>query len=257
MNKILVIEDDQEVIVNIRTLLEEEGYKVFCAFNGGDGIALATEINPDLIICDVMMKDIDGYAVLRNLSENPVTAVIPFIYLTAKTEKEDLRIGMELGADDYLFKPFHADALLRAVQIRLNKYRMLRAEFLEKRDKEEKQEKSKKLNSDEKIFLKVNNQIIFITVGDIKFITAENQYSNIYMHDGQSYLLRMPLSKWEKKLSEKSFFRIHRSTIINIHFIEKIEKWFNNSLKLYLTGIREPFMVSRNYTRKFDSLESS
>ncbi|HVO74510.1 MAG TPA: response regulator [Ignavibacteriaceae bacterium] len=254
MKKILVIEDDPAVSENIKTLLEEEGYKVFCAADGVKGISLAKEENPDLIVCDIMLKDVDGFEVLKNLSGDPLTAVIPFIYLTARTDHEDLRTGMELGADDYLFKPFQSEELLRAIRIRLNKYRMLRAEFVEKGVKNEKQI-NKKFELNGRIFLKVNNQIIFVTVGNIKFITAENQYTNVFMSEGKSYLIRMPLSKWEGKLSSDDFYRIHRSTIINIHFIEKIEKWFNNSLKLYIKGTKEPFIVSRNYTHKFHTFE--
>ncbi len=254
MKKILVIEDEPEVRENIKTLLEEEGYKVFNVSDGNDGISLAKEIAPDLIICDVIMKDMNGYEVLRNLSADPATAVIPFIFLTAKTEKEDLRMGMELGADDYIFKPFQTDTLLRAIQIRLNKFELLRAEFIGRRDKDDLSSSEKKrFDIRDKVFLKVNNQIVFITVGEIKFIAAENQYSNVYMNDGKSYLLRMSLSKWEDKLSSHAFYRIHRSTIININFIDKIEKWFNNSLKLYVKNVKEPFIVSRNYTSKFDS----
>jgi DNA-binding response OmpR family regulator len=172
MKKILVIEDDRLVRTNIKTLLEEEGYKVFTTSEGEEGISLTHEIQPDIIICDVMMEGINGYEVLKRLSEDPVTSIIPFIFLTARVEKEDMRMGMELGADDYIFKPFEANTLLRAIQIRLNKYERIRAEFVEKPGKDENDEKENvlpgKVGYDEKFLLKVNSQMVFVKASDIQ-----------------------------------------------------------------------------------------
>jgi DNA-binding LytR/AlgR family response regulator len=259
MKTILVIEDDRLVRSNIKTLLEEEGFKVFTTADGEEGLSLTKEIQPDLIICDVMMEGMNGYEVLKKLSEEPETSVIPFIFLTARVEKEDMRMGMELGADDYIFKPFEADTLLRAIQIRLNKYERLKAEFVDKNGNEVPEEKEEilpaKISYDDKILLKVNNQMLFIKTGDIKFITAENQYSSVFVTGGKSYLLRTSMSSWEHKLPEANFLRIHRSTIINVNYIEKIEKWFNNSFRLHIADIKEPFIVSRKYASKLKAFQ--
>jgi DNA-binding LytR/AlgR family response regulator len=259
MKKILVIEDDRLVRTNIKTLLEEEGYKVFTTSEGEEGISLTKEIQPDIIICDVMMEGINGYEVLKRLSEDPAAAIIPFIFLTARIEKEDMRMGMELGADDYIFKPFEADTLLRAIQIRLNKYERIRAEIVEKPKQENGEEKETqlpgKLAYDEKVLLKVNNEMVFVKAGDIKLITAENQYSSVFVNGGKSYLLRTTMASWEEKLPESHFLRIHRSTIINVNYIVKIEKWFNNSFRLHLADITEPFVVSRKYAGKLKAFQ--
>jgi CheY-like chemotaxis protein/anti-sigma regulatory factor (Ser/Thr protein kinase) len=121
MNKILVIEDEHLVRENLLERLEAENFKTISAENGLDGVLLAQEHRPDLIICDVMMPELDGYGVLSVLRGDPVTATIPFIFLTAQADKDDVRQGMELGADDYLTKPFTKTELLRAIAVRLEK----------------------------------------------------------------------------------------------------------------------------------------
>lgn len=121
MTKILVIEDEQLVRENILDLLEAEGFDGIGAENGHVGVTWAWEHKPDLIICDVMMPELDGYDVLKLLRKEPITATIPFIFLTAKADKSDFRQGMQLGADDYLTKPFTSTELLNAIAVRLER----------------------------------------------------------------------------------------------------------------------------------------
>jgi two-component system, sensor histidine kinase and response regulator len=121
MKKILVIEDDKSVRETILQLLATGDFKLLAAANGRIGVELAQEQNPDLILCDVIMPELDGYKVLKKLRENPATATIPFIYLTGRSEKNDFRQGMELGADDYLTKPFTQNELIAAITSRLEK----------------------------------------------------------------------------------------------------------------------------------------
>ena len=121
MNKILVIEDEQALRENLICLLDAENFEVFGAGNGKTGVELAKAHLPDLIICDVMMPILDGFGVLATLRANLSTTTIPFIFLTAKVDKTDLRQGMELGADDYLTKPFSRKELLAAIAVRLEK----------------------------------------------------------------------------------------------------------------------------------------
>ena len=121
MKRILVIEDNPDVRDNTAELLELAGFEVGTAEDGMAGVAKAREWHPDMIVCDIMMPKLDGYGVLRILSTNPDTAGIPFIFLTAKAEKADMRKGMILGADDYLTKPFEESDLLDAIEIRLKK----------------------------------------------------------------------------------------------------------------------------------------
>lgn len=129
MNKILIIEDHLEVRDNLQELLELCNYEVLAAPNGESGIQQAISYQPDLILCDIMMPGIDGYEVLATLAQHPETAAIPFIFLTARADKADIRRGMLLGADDYLTKPFEEQELLRAIQIRLHKSHLLKQPF--------------------------------------------------------------------------------------------------------------------------------
>lgn len=129
MKKILIIEDNLEVRENLAEILELSNYDVTTAENGKIGVAKAAEVRPDLIICDVMMPELDGFGALRILSKNPLTANIPFIFLTAKAEKTDFRKGMNLGADDYITKPFDDAELLEAIEIRLKKGEILQQNF--------------------------------------------------------------------------------------------------------------------------------
>ncbi len=129
MTKILVIEDEYSVRENIIELLEAEDFETIGAANGQVGIKLALTEVPDLILCDLMMPELDGYGVLTNLRQEPITATIPFIFLTAKSTKTDFRQGMELGADDYLTKPFTRAELLSAIDGRLQKQATLKRYF--------------------------------------------------------------------------------------------------------------------------------
>lgn len=124
MKKILVIEDEPEMRRNITTLLHYHNYQAIAAENGKVGVALARREQPDLIICDVMMPEMDGYAVLHAFQEDSSLAPVPFIFLTAKGEKEDIRAGMNVGADDYLTKPVANADLLRAIAARLRRTKM-------------------------------------------------------------------------------------------------------------------------------------
>lgn len=126
MKKVLLIEDDTLLRENTAELLELSDYRVYKASDGKQGIALAISLPPDIIICDIMMPNADGYEVIETLSKNPRTKGVPFIFLSAKTDRKDVRKGMELGADDYLTKPFEEHELIGAIESRLAKVAILK-----------------------------------------------------------------------------------------------------------------------------------
>ena len=121
MPNILVIEDNADVRENVCDILHLAGYTSIPAASGREGVKLATTHHPDLILCDIMMPDLDGYGVLKILGDREDTVGIPFVFVTAKSEQEDLRRGMNLGADDFVTKPFYKDELLRVIEVRLRK----------------------------------------------------------------------------------------------------------------------------------------
>ena len=129
MKKILLIEDNDNIRNNTAEILELSNYKVIVAENGKIGVEKAIEHTPDLIICDIMMPVLDGYGVLHAVQKNDAIKNTPFIFLTAKTERSDFRKGMELGADDFITKPFDGTELLNAVDSRLKKLDLLKQEL--------------------------------------------------------------------------------------------------------------------------------
>ena len=128
---ILVIEDQQAIRANILKILNHVGFQVIGASNGSEGLELAKNHLPDLIVCDIMMPDIDGHDVLKELLQDPGTARIPFVFLTAKADRSDIRQGMNLGADDYLTKPFTSDELVDTILARLAKQEAVTQPYLE------------------------------------------------------------------------------------------------------------------------------
>ncbi|HMW66928.1 MAG TPA: response regulator [Chitinophagaceae bacterium] len=125
MKSVLVIDDNPDIRENTAEILDLSGYKTFTAENGKKGVEIALREKPDVIICDIMMPELDGYGVLHLLRKNESTEQTPFIFLTAKTERSDFRKGMEMGADDYITKPFEDIELLNAVEIRLKRAAVL------------------------------------------------------------------------------------------------------------------------------------
>ena len=127
MTKILVIEDEASTRDKIVTVLKYEDYEVIDAPNGREGVISARENYPDLIICDVLMPDMNGYGALAALRDDPDTSVIPVIFLTAAASRADMRKGMEMGADDYITKPYTVEELLAAVRTRLDRQEIIKS----------------------------------------------------------------------------------------------------------------------------------
>ncbi|WP_103670321.1 response regulator [Pseudanabaena sp. BC1403] len=134
MKRILIIEDNQQVLEDVEEVLSLKNFHAITAQNGIGGLQMAEEEHPDLILCDVMMPELDGFDVLKILRQNPLTANIPFIFLTAKNSRTHMREGMELGADDYLTKPFTSQELLKAISTRIEKQEVIKQENAAKLD---------------------------------------------------------------------------------------------------------------------------
>ncbi|MDC1069013.1 response regulator, partial [Candidatus Kapabacteria bacterium] len=132
MKKILVIDDAEFILDSTSTLLSFEGYEVVTANDGLEGVAAAKEHLPDLILCDISMPNLDGYGVIDQVRALESTSSIPFIFLTAFTEKENMRKGMEKGADDFLVKPYTRDELLAAIDTQWKKYSLVEQKIQKK-----------------------------------------------------------------------------------------------------------------------------
>lgn len=253
MKKILIIEDEQPVRTGIRDLLELKDYKAFTADCGKEGVKLAREIVPDLIICDIIMPELDGYEVLKQLNQDPSTAAIPFIFLTAKSEMSDLREGMNLGADDYIIKPFLSANLYKAIEARLErKEKIMSSPDASRQSSPE--ESGSKGHQSEHLFFTEGNKPQFVKINEIECIAAFNEYTNIYLKNSKKLVIRKPLKEWESLLPNNTFVRIHRSTIINLEYIDRIEKFFNRSYVVYLKNIKQPFTISQRYFSRLKNL---
>lgn len=243
MKKVLVIEDDKPVRDNIKQLLERAGYVVVTAECGTEGIVCAAAEMPDIIICDIMMPGMNGYEVLSSISSGGPASAIPFIFLTARAEMSDLRHGMDLGADDYLIKPFRAADLLSAIKIRLEKKENILRE-------EKKQLNNKASTLKPASVVMAGNPPEVLRIASIVFINADKGYSSICTKDGRKLLVRKLMKEWESILPEDLFLRIHNSTIINLEQMQRVEKWFNNTLRIYMRNSEEPLEVSKRYSSK-------
>src|ERR1043166_157087 len=168
MKSILIIEDNEDVRENTAEILELANYRVIKAENGKVGVEMAQSNKPDLIICDIMMPVLDGYGVIHLLNKNPDTSSIPFIFLSAKSERMDFRKGMEMGADDYISKPFDDIELLNAIESRFKRSDMMRGEFSKNMEglnqfftEARKSDDLKKLSADRRIKAYKKKEIVF------------------------------------------------------------------------------------------------
>lgn len=176
---ILIIEDDPALRENTAELLELSNYTVRMAPNGRIGIDYVYQEKPDLIICDIMMPEVDGYGVLEAMNNNPDFAHIPFIFLSAKTEHSEIRKGMNLGADDYLTKPFTEKELLEAIESRLLKTQTLLNAFLKDNDEEEEEGTIRNLNELKSFFEEFGEKLI-LEKGEYVYEMGDRS-NNIYL----------------------------------------------------------------------------
>lgn len=185
------------------------------------------ETSPDVIFLDIQMPGSTGFTLLDKINPN-----IKIIFVTAFDEYA-IR-AFEVNALDYLLKPVSPDRLKNSIE------RLFQ-------NGKSKQIISRKLNFEDNIFLFLNSQMKFIKVSSIISINASGDYTEIYTLDSKKGLTSKTMREWESRLPENHFVRIHRGTIVNLNFVQKIEEWFNHSYKVYLKGIETPYIMSRRY----------
>lgn len=249
MQKILIIEDEELIRENLKDILELKGYQVFTAADGEEGIACVKKINPDCILCDVLMPKKTGFEVKDILSRDPETGLIPFIFLTARTELSDIRIGMNLGADDYITKPFSHKDVINAIEIRIKRKNQYLKSIIP-HPNETTSAAPKQHGENDRILLDINGKQQLITLKDIFYISAEGDYSYVHISPKVKSLVRKSIKEWTDYLPDNIFFKIHRSTIVNITQIERIEKYFNRTYRIYLKNFSTPLEVSQRISPK-------
>ncbi|MGC9451804.1 MAG: LytR/AlgR family response regulator transcription factor [Oceanipulchritudo sp.] len=244
MSTILIMEDDESVRLPVVDLLEAEGFTVLTAEDGKKGIELARKEQPDLIISDIMMPEVDGYGVFETLQKDPHTAVIPFIFLTAKTDPSDIREGLGLGADDYITKPFEPEDLIDSINTRLEKYKRISEAALNADSNEEY----------EHIFIKDGESCWFVEYDKIRLLESEDNYVRIFFDENKPLVSRT-LNYLEERLPRKRFFRANRKQMINLKWIRNIQPWFNGGLLITMKDDTK-VQMSRRAAQTFRGLMS-
>ncbi len=202
-----------------------------------DSVRRAAELirdsKPDVVFLDIQMPGESGFDLLDR-----VEAAFKVIFVTAY-DAYAIR-AFEVNALDYLLKPINPARLARAI------------ERLSSSDNASR-EGVRKLEYEDRLFLTMDERSRFLKISSIEVICGAGDYSEIITVDGQKSLVLKSLREWEERLPERYFSRIHRSTIVNLEYIERIEKWFNQSYRIYLRKIEEPFVMSRRYSAKLKS----
>lgn len=227
--KALIVDDERLARTKLRSLLA--GFPQIEIAGEADSVFKAVElvkiVKPDVIFLDIQMPQANGFDLLEQIE-----TAAKIIFVTAYDEYA-IR-AFEINALDYLLKPVNPERLAQAIG-RLS----LANDTPEKN-----------LEYDDFLFINTGRQSKFIKVNSIKYISAADVYSEVFTADGAKFLLLKPLAKWEQTLPAKNFTRIHRSTIINLEYVEQVEKWFNRSYQIHLRGVGEPFVISRRYASK-------
>ena len=244
--KILVIEDDDIIRDNLISLLELKDYDARSAENGKEGIDKAFTFKPDLILCDIMMPDINGFEVLDVLSRESDFRRIPFLYLTALSENTNFIKGMNLGAEDYITKPYDTEKLLAIIKNRLDKY-----DFINSLDK--KSNSASETKELEKVLIKFGNKTFPLELNKVVYLRAERQYSYVFTSTPKKFVIKKSLREWESLLPKINFIRIHRSFIVNIDHINRIEKNYTNHYSIKLNGY-DNIEVSRRFYKNLKTL---
>jgi DNA-binding LytR/AlgR family response regulator len=253
MKKVLIIEDNYELAENITLLLKESGYKVAAANNGLNGLKIIASEKPDLILCDIMLPDISGYKLLVELRKVNYIEQPVFIFITAKTQRQDLRKGMELGADDYLTKPFTFKELTNSINAQLEKRKKLSPKTSGRVIEKANNIKST-FNYEDHLFLQDKKNPGFYPINNIVFIKSYKDYTQLVLSTEKKIYQRKPMIYWETNLPSQKFVRIHRQTIVNVDFVEEVKKISSGRYSIKIKDINTVLMVSQRYSKKFKTI---
>ena len=226
----IVIDDERLARIELRSLLSEfaEISVIGDASNLTEAVDLIRKAKPDIVFLDIQLSNENGFDLLEMVEKD-----FELIFVTAFDEFA-IR-AFEINAIDYLLKPVNPERLAKTLE------RLLKTE-------EVKEEVNlRKLEYDDRLFIEIGERSRFLKIKSIKCICADGDYTQIFTDDGKKHLVTKPLKEWENRLPEQYFVRVHRSAMVNLEFIEKVETWYNRSFQLYLHGTKDPITVSRRY----------
>lgn len=230
--KAIIVDDERLARNELKLLLSDysEIRIVGEAANVQQAVEVINQTRPDVLFLDIQLRQETGFDLLDKINSKLKT-----IFVTAYDEYA-LR-AFEVNALDYLLKPINTDYLKRAVK---------RLSVTERAE----DNKLRKLEYDDRLFLNIDNSSKFLKISTIVSITAMGKYTEIITSGGKKSFVSKSIGEWEKRLPEKYFTRIHRSTIINFEYIDRVEKWFNYTYRVFLYNIEEPFNISRRYASR-------
>jgi CheY-like chemotaxis protein len=253
--KILLIDDDEDFRKVMGQLLLKDGYEVLEAADGKEGLRRAAESRPDLILCDLLMPQMNGYAVLATLRGDEKLAETPIIFLTAQSEPAEVRQGMNLGADDYLTKPAKMQDVLSAIKTRLERRQsdIQRQQKQIERAMRQAAEAAGGAAADSRLshafLVKTSTEKRLVKVSEVKGIIAYGEYSWVYWDkSAKGALLRKSLKQWQAELPGEQFVRVHRNAIVNLAFLDRVERLPSGRLQIHLRDMSEPILVSLSQT---------
>ena len=225
----IIVDDERLARRELRSLLSdfEEISVIGEAENLTEAVNLIETGQPDVVFLDIHLSGETGFDLLDKVEKN-----FKLIFVTAFDEFA-IR-AFEINALDYLLKPVNPERLGKTLE------RLLETE-------EKPEIVSRKLEYGDRLFIEIGERSGFLKISGIKCICADGDYTHVFTDDGRKHLVTKPLKEWEDRLPEKYFVRIHRSTIVNLEFIEKVETWFSRSYQIYLREMKEPLTVSRRY----------
>ncbi len=230
--KAIIVDDERLARKDLLLMLRD--FENIEVVGEADNVSLAADLiekkSPDIIFLDIQMPGESGFDLLEK-----VRTQAKIIFVTAFDEYA-IR-AFEVNAMDYLLKPVSTERLVRTL------------ERIELED-EPGDTPIRQLNYHDRLFLIVNSHLRFLKVQQIMFINAAGDYSEIYTSEGIKGLTQKTMKEWEMRLPETYFCRIHRSTIINMEYVDRLEDWFNYSLRVYLKGVEKPYVISRRYVTK-------
>jgi CheY-like chemotaxis protein len=262
VGKILLIDDEADFRQVISRSLLKHGFEVLEAADGKEGLRRAAESVPDLILCDLMMPQMNGYEVLAALRGEEKLAGIPVIFLTAQSEPAEVRQGMNLGADDYLTKPAKILDVVGAIKARLAR-RQAERQRQERQLERAMQTFAERVNDLRQLtaasapdprlagsfLVKTLAERRLVRLSEIKAILADGEYCWVYWDKNQKgALLRKSLKQWQSELPAEQFIRVHRRAIINLAFLDRIERLHSGRLQIHLREMPEPILVSLSQT---------
>lgn len=225
----IIIDDERLARAELRLLLADfpELSIVGEARNLTDAVNLIRVNKPDVVFLDIQLANENGFDLLEKIEKD-----FKLIFVTAFDEFA-IR-AFEINAVDYLLKPVNPDRLAKTFE------RLFEPE-------EKPEVTNRKLEYEDHLFIEIGERTRFLKISSIKCISADGDYTQVFTDDGKKHLVTKPLKEWEERLPQKHFIRIHRSTIVNIEFIERVETWFSRSYQIYLREMKEPLTVSRRY----------